>query len=227
MNNLQELNISSVSVIGEISFGESGYGQLSNVLREYQGNRRRPRIDKLGFYEVDGIRHHVGLDIEFVGRATPMFARFMLGVHTFPPSERLGPSTRNKQMQHFSQIEEILSAIGELNLDCRFHSHIDWIFPPGSKKPIIDLPMISIQNSSFPFSDISGIRFRKMTDQGSTTITLDLMSDGSLFATLVSPLLAMAISEKMIDDIVQVGTSAIGDFVFDIDIPLENGGDDR
>ena len=223
MKNLQEFSISSVSAMGEISFDEAGYERLSNVLRNFRGNRRQGNIDKLGLYEVDGVRHHVGLDIEIVSRAKPRSARFMLAVHAFPTSERIRPSTRNKQMQQFSEIEEILSDIGKLDLNSQLHSHVDWRFRPDSKKPIIDLPMLSIQSPSFPFSEISGLRFRKITEGDLTTVTIDLMRDRSIFVTLVSPLTSRAISANMIDDIVQQSTQTIGDFVFDIDIPLGNG----
>ena len=220
MKNLQEFNISSVSAIGEISFNEAGYEQLSQVLREYRGNRRRLSIDKLGFYEVDGVRHHVELELETVGRTNPRSARFMLGAHAFPPSERIRPSTRNKQMQQFSEVEEILSDIGKLDLNSQLHSNVDWRFRPDSKKPIIDLPMITIQNPRLPFTEISGVRFRKVADEGMTTVTIDLMRDRSLLVTLVSPLPGITISVNMIDYMVQQSTQAIGEFIFDKDIPF-------
>ena len=226
MKNLQEFNINSVSAMGEISFDEAGYEQLSSVLREHQENRRRRNIDKLGFYEIDGVRHHVGLELEIVGRTKPKNARFMLGAHTFPASERLRASTRDSQARQLSEIEAILSDLGGLNLTSRLHSHVSWSFQPDSKKTIIELPMITIQNPSLPFTEISGIRFRKVTDEGMTTVTIDLMRDRSLLVTLVSPLLGITISANMIDYMVKQSTQIIDEFIFDKDIPFEDRGND-
>ena len=223
MQNLRDVNIRSVAVIGEFSADESGYKELSDVLGGHQENWPRRRIDKLGFYEVDGVRHHIDLDLEASPKLNPDVAVLRLEAHPFSTSERLSASTRRKQELHFHEIQAILSDIEALNLSGRLHSHIVWLFQPGSKKPIIGLPMMTIQNPNIPFTEISGISLRKVTGESRTTVTIDLRRDRSLVVALMTPLIGATISQEIIDYTAQQGTKIISDFILDIGTPLENG----
>ena len=222
MDNLQELNIRSVSVDGGISLDEGGYERLSSVLSKHQDNWPRRRIDKLGLYEVDGIRHHLLLDIEIIRRVNPEVALFALEAHPFSRGERLRASTRARQELQFSEIQAILSNLGDIELRSQLHSHLGWDFPPDAKKPIIGLPLMTVQNDVMPFTEISGIRLKKITAEGLTTVTIDLRVDRSLAVTSAFPLPGAAISEKIIDDTAKLGTQVIGNFVFDADDSLES-----
>ena len=74
-----------------------------------------------------------------------------------------------------------------------------------------------------PFTEISGVRLRKVTGESSTTVTIDLRPDRSLVVALVFPLTGATISERIIDYSAQRGTEIISDFIFDAGDPLENG----
>ncbi len=226
MKNLQGLNIRSVSATGEILLDEAGHRRLSEALREYKHNRRRGSLERDAFYEVDAVRHLVALEVELDNGNRPGIAGFTLDAYPSPTRSRPRASTRERQARQLSEIEAILSDIGGLNLDSRLHAHVAWRFQPDSKKTIIDLPMITIQNSNLPFTEISGVRFRKVTEEDVTTVTIDLMRDRSLLVTLVSPLPGVTISVDMMDHVVQQSARIIGDFVFDIDIQFEDRRDD-
>ena len=221
MENLRNLNINSVSIIGGISPDALSYERLSEVLRRYQEKWPRRPIDKLGFYEVDEVRHHVGLEIEVDRVRNANIALFTLEAHPFPTSERLRSSTRRRQEHQLSEIQEILAELEEFSLDSRLHSHVGCIFQPDSKKPIINLPMMTIQNPDVPFTEISGVRLRRETDAGLTTVTMDLRGDRSLVVGLTFPLSGLSICENIIAHTARTATTILGDFVLDVGIPFD------
>ena len=184
MENLEESQINSVSIIGRIPLGNDRNGDCERVLSKHQSSWPRRSIDKLGLYEIDGIRHHLGLD----RGSSPRAASFSLEAHHFSSSERLRSPTRNRQIQQFSEISAILSDLEEYRTVGRLHSHVAWMFPPDSRRTIISLPMITIHGDSAPFTEIVGIRLNKVTEEGNISITMDLRSDRSLFVTVIFPL---------------------------------------
>ncbi len=223
MQNLLDLDIRSVVVGGEISLDELGYKELSDVLGRHQENWPR-RIDKLGFYEADGVRHHVGLDLEIRRRINPDVALLRLEAYPLSTRERLSASTRRKQELQFSEIQAILADLEALNPSSRLYSHVVWLFLPETKKPIIDLPMMTIRNPSLPFTEISGIRFRKETGENlTTTVTIDLNRDRSLVVAITFPLPETKISKMIINYTAQRGSEIIGDFILEVDSPVNNG----
>ena len=222
MENLERLNIAVVSIVGRISLDDGGYDQLYSALSKHQGNWPRRNISKLGLYEVDGVRHHLSLDIETDRRTNPDIAIFTLEAPSFSRNERLRSSTRQRQLQQFSEIQAILSDLESSNVDGRLHSHILWSFPPDAKRPIINLPLMTVQSPGIPFSEITGIRLNRVTGEGTATVTMDLRSDRSLIVTLVLPPVQTRFSEKMLDFSVQRGTQIVDDFVFDVEDSVES-----
>ena len=219
MENLHNLGINSVSVVSSIAPHDGDQGQLSEMLGKHQVNWPRRSIDKLGFYEVDGIRHHMGLDIEPYPKAKPDMVLVTIEAHSFSEWEPLRSPTRRKQERQFDEIQAILSDIGGLDLRSQAHSHMTWIFQPDSMKPIIGLPMMTIQNPSIPFTEISGVRLRKRTSEGLTTVTIDLREDSYLIVTLAFHLTGIKISESILDYATKKGNQIIPDFVSKSGIP--------
>ncbi len=215
MKNLRELNIRGALVAGEISLAEAGCERLSDVLSGYQKGWPRRSIDKLGLYEVNGVRHHISLEVEPRRKKNPDSARFTLESHTFPSSATLRSATRIKGERQFSEIQAMLSEFKECALSRPLHSHIVWMFPPDVKRPIIGLPMMTIQGPNAPFAEITGVRLRKEGDAGSTVVTMDLGPDRSLAVSLRFSLSEARISEQLMDYTVQRGVRIIGDFVLD------------
>ena len=219
MDNLQELNINSISIGGRISLEDGVEDQLSTVLTKHQSSWPRRSIDKLGLYEVDGIRHHLGLDIEIIREAAPSVAIISLEAHSFSSRERLRASARNRQMKQFSEIKDILFDLEATRIIGRFHPHIVWVFSPDSKKPIVSLPLMTMQGRDAPFTEISGVRLNRATDDGNVSVTMDLTNDRSLFVTLVLPPARTTVSENMIGSAVQRGSQMIKEFILDTEIP--------
>ena len=220
MENLQESQIHSVSIIGRIPLENDRAGACEQVLSKHQSSWPRRSIDKLGLYEIDGIRHHLGLDIELDRGSSPRAASFSLEAHSFSSGERLRAPTLNRQIQQFAEISAILSDLEDSQTVGRFHSHVAWMFPPDSRKTIVSLPMITIQDDASPFDEIVGIRLSKATEAGNISITMDLRSDRSLFVTVIFPLPRRILSGSIVSDATKRGNELVRDFVFDPDISV-------
>ena len=217
LENLQAVNIDSVAIIGSISLEGAGNAQLSAVLARHQENWPRRRVDKLGRYEVEGVWHYLALDIVEERRSNADIVAFNLDSYPISSAEPLRAATRARQKRHFTEIQSILADLARLNLQSRRHAHISWRFPAGSKRPIVRLPLLTIQNPDAPFSEISGIRLRKTDGDSATSVIIDLLSDQSLAVTTVFPLTGVKISDTLLDTAVQRGCQLIGDFVLDSD----------
>ena len=221
MENLQELNISSASVVGRITFDDGDAEELSRVLSNHQNNWPRRSVDKLGLYEADGVRHHLGLDIETIRGADPDIVALTMEAHSFSRDERISASVRRRQQQQFSEIGTILSDLESSKISGRFHSHIAWSFPPGTKKPIINLPMMTIQGPGIPFTELVGVRLIKATEEGDISVTMDLRGNRSLLVTVIFPPVLTTISLGMLDNAVQRGNQLLRDFVLEEGGPFE------
>ena len=201
---------------GRIPF-EGGEGEeLSAVLGRHQDNWPRRGIDKLGLYEVDGIRHHLGLDIEMArgDRGKSESAIFSLEAHSFSGNERMRTQTRNKQIREFTEIQSILSDLAISGISGRIHCHLAWNFPPDSIKPIVALPMMTFQSVNVPFTEIVGVRMTRPSDEGLTSVTIDLRPDRSTFVILVLPPVRANISDDLLNSTVRNGSLVIQEFIF-------------
>ena len=223
MQNLERLDIISVAVVGNIDLVEGRDEQLHDILVKHEANWPSNAIDKLGFYEIDGIRHHVGLDIEIASDRDSDEAAFAVEAHSFHRGEHFSLSDRANQEKQFEEIQAILSDLRELGAVNRLHSHVAWRFQPGSKKSIIDLPLMTTQSASLPFTEISGIRFKKRTSEGMTAVIIDLQEDRSLAVRLMLPAAQTEISSEMLDSVVQKGRQVISEFILEPSVAAEDG----
>ena len=217
LENLQAVNIDTVAIVGNISLEGAGNAQLSAVLARHQENWPRRSVDKLGLYEVEGVRHYLALDIAEERRAKANLIRFNLESHPFSSAEAVRAATRARQKRQFTEIQSILADLGRLSVRSRHHAHISWRFPAGAKRPIVSLPLLTIQNPEAPFSEISGVRLRKTGGDSATSVIIDLLSDHSLAVTAMFPLTGVKISDTLLDTAIQRGGQLIGDFVLDSD----------
>ena len=195
---------------------------MTSVMQNYQSNWPRRSIDKLGLYEADGVRHHFGLDVEMYPRIDPDKVIVTMEAHSFSRDERLTASTRRRQEQEFFDIMSIISAISSLNLNTRMHSHVSWTFPPGTKEPIVSLPLVSLRGSNLPFTEISGVRLQKREDDNALTVTIDLRRNRALAVTLVFQLIGAKLSENVIDEVVLHSNQLIDEFILNPESPLGN-----
>ena len=225
MLNLRELNITAASINGRLRLETGAYDDLVDVLGRYESRWPRRLLDKTGLYEVDEAQHHTGLEIERYGRAEPEVVLFMLGAHPFRRNERFRAPTREKQTREFAEIQMLLDDLAGLSMRGELTGHIGWLFPPETKKPIVGLPLITIQSPSVPFAEISGIRLKKRTPEGLTTVIIDLREDRSLATTLAFPLAEPVFSAHMLDDMVVKGTTIIEDFVLGSGTDTEQEGE--
>ena len=214
MINLESLDIVSVAAIGYIDLAEGRDEHLHNLLVKHETGWPDTAIDKLGFREIEGVRHHVGLDIE-IDKDRSDEASFVLEAHSFHTGEHLDPPVRALQEKQFEEIEEILSDLLELGAASRIHCHVAWRFASGTKRSIIGLPMLTVQNAALPFTEISGVRLKKRTTEGLTNVIIDLQEDRSLAVRLTLPATQTQITGDIIESVAQRGTRVIGDFILD------------
>ena len=223
MRNFEIFDIISVAAIGTIDLAKGRDGNLHNVLIKHEIGWPGTAIDKLGFYEIDGSRYHVGLDIEVDSDRNPNEASFVLEAHSFHRGENFDSSTRADQERQFEEIEAILSDLLEQGVASNIHTHVSWRFPPGTKRSIINLPLMTVQSDFLPFTEISGIRLKKRTSEGLTAVIIDLQEDRSLAVRLMLPATPTEISSELIGAVVQQGRRVVGDFILDPIIADEDG----
>ena len=158
-------------------------------------------------------------------RLEPGVILLTIGAHPFRRNERFRAPTREKQTREFGEIQAILDELAGLNLTTGLTARIGWLFPPGLKKPIVALPLMTIQNPSAPFTEISGIRLTKRTSEGLTTVTIDLREDRSLSMALAFPLPEPSFSASMLDKAVVQGTTILEEFMLaqESDVEEEEG----
>jgi hypothetical protein len=216
---LHGLSFRGVQVTGAIDLiSKDAHERLARVLGTYQSAWPRRSIDKLGLHVADGYRQHVSLEIEFKRRRDPGGALFEFESHTFSPKEELTPSTRRRQQQTFEDIKDILAQLAGFQLKESLHCHIVWIFKPDSKKPIIALPMMTMQNLNTPFSEISGVRFRDRGKMGVTSVIVDMSPDRSLTVSAVMHLEGLQISVNLLDCVVGRAHRVLDDYIMDVDV---------
>ena len=215
MENLRVLNISAMSLHGQVLIDGSNIERLSDVLSKYETRWPRRSIDKTGLYEVEEIQHHTGLVIEYSRRPEPGFVSFTLAAHPFRSYERLRAPTRTRQYREFDEIQSILAELTDSGLTIDLTARIAWRFPPETKKPIVSLPLLTVQSPDIPFDEISGIRLNKRTEEGLTTAVIDLSGNGSLSTTLAFPLPETSFSTSMVDDAVSRGMTIMATYVLD------------
>ena len=222
MENLRALNINAVSLHGRLPTDGGNHERLFDVLSKYETRWPRRAIDKTGLYEVEKVQHHTGLEFELNRRSEPEVISFTLGAHPFRANEKFRQPTRERQYRQFDEIQSILADLAVSSLTINLTARIAWRFPPESKKPIVSLPLITIQSPNVPFTEISGIRFKRRTTEGLTTVIIDLAENRSLVTTLAFPLPESGFSTSMVDDAVLRGTTIIGEFVLGSGLDAED-----
>ena len=135
------------------------------------------------------------------------------GPNPFRINERFRATTRERQTHEFGEIQAILDELANTNLTTGLTARIGWLFPPGLKRPIITLPLMTFHSPAAPFSEISGIRLTKRTPEGLTTVTIDLRENRSLAVALAFPVPEPNFSASMLDEAVIRGTAIIEEFM--------------
>ena len=150
MENLRALNITAASLHGRLGLADCVEDQLVSVLGKYEPRWPRRSVDKTGLYEVAGTQHHTGLEIELLRRPDPGVIVLTVGAHPFSATERFRAPTRERQTREFIEIQAILDELANMSLVTGLTARVGWLFPPGTRRPIIALPLMSVDSSAVP-----------------------------------------------------------------------------
>lgn len=214
MNNLQSSNIASVAFTGILPDDHGESESLKGILVRHQNGWPRRDIDKLGFYEVDGVNHHLGLDIERERRRDAARVVFTLESHPFSNNEKTRVATRRRQESEFAQIQQLLADFEASEIEARGRFHIHWRFPPDSRTPLVSLPALTIRNSEGLLTEVSGIRFKIQREGGDQNVTVDLAEDTSLVVVWHSHPQTKRLSPHILAEAIGVGNRLVDSLVF-------------
>ena len=212
MENLQDHDIRSIGITSVLRLDEEQ--RLNNVFTRHQDGWPEMAIDKLGFYEVEGVRHHLGLDIAKLNGPDTGSVLFELEAHVFSQEEHIEQSTRIRQEKEYEEVQAILLDLKDNGARGPAHFHAEWRFPPDSREPIIQLPMMTIHSPTAPFSEISGVRIKKRTDEGTTDVIMDLLEDRFLNVRIELPLRLTEIADTLLSDTIQAVSQVLDEFAF-------------
>ena len=219
MENLQNHDIRSISITSILRLDEEQ--RLYDVFMRHQDGWPETAIDKLGFYEVEGVRHHLGLDIAKLDGPDTDSVLFELEAHVFSQEERIEQSTRLRQEKEYEEVQAILVDLKDSKTRGLAHFHVEWRFPPDSRVPIIQLPMMTLHSPTAPFSEISGVRIKKRTDEGTMDVIMDLLEDKFLVVRIGLPLRLTEIADTLLSHTIQAVSQVLDEFVFEEDLEYE------
>lgn len=210
---LDALHIVSVTIYALLRVTPEQETTLSEKIRTYRKGWPRHPLVKLGINEHEGIMHHMDFSITHMPRPSRQI-RLQLQVHQMT-TERISRRSREKQVAVFNEISDVIGYIEGMNLEARCHAHINWNYEPKTHETIIRLPMLASGGDTLPFEFISGVRFIKPSEHGDISIIVDTNRAGRLVVTAQIPL-SDGIFLKKIDEVVQMSTDIIKDFIFEI-----------
>lgn len=208
---LEKLFIDSVLLVGHIHIHESDEQKLSNILVRYQKGWPQRPIHMLGLYTEGRMRNHVVLQLSSRKRERTRI-QFELEAHKVPMKERMRKTTRQRQEDELKDIDRILNTMSNIEVETKLHLHINWEFPPDSRKAIISLPLLSMSNPELPFSEIVGVRLKKAVEDEYSSTILELGPDRSLHCMTEFPF-NEKISSDVIERVVKQGTKLLSSLV--------------
>lgn len=179
--------------------------EMDDPARQRLGLGRKPssRTVTRDGYEWEGdTRNHVILAL----RPHRAEVEIELDIHPLPSRERLSVGAR-RRVDRMVSVYELLDEIGGVT-EASLRTLVHWRFPPGTRKPIISLPLLSVSVPGVPFSEVAGVRMV----QGSTSVILDLHSDRSLHVAMNFPY-STKVSRHIIERIVAHATTILTGFL--------------
>lgn len=195
--NLRRLSIDMISW--------TSTSEMDDPARQRLGLGRKPSSRKVARdgYEWEGdTRNHFILEMRPHGAEVEI----ELLTHPLPLRERLTLGAR-RRVDRMVSVYELLDEIGG-STEANLRTHVHWTFPPGTRKPIVSLPLLSISASGVPSSEVVGVRMV----QGNTSVILDLDSNRSLHVAMNFPY-ATKVSRDIIKRIVAHATTILTGFL--------------
>ncbi len=181
--NLRSQWIDEISVQGILELPSEKHDAFLRITEAHRDKRRTkiPRVQLYSIYMEDDTPHLLTLSLFL---AVPDSFLATIGYSVGPPGAPPGVlllDDGSMKNQPIGVIDGLLNELDSLALRGEFHCTIDWEFAESLVRPVVQLPLISFFDKRLPFSDISGVRLRKLDDdQVVETAVLDLRLSGDL-----------------------------------------------
>lgn len=208
---LEALHIVSVAILGSITCDPEQEQALSEKIRVYRKGWPRHPLTRLGLDIRDGFTRHVDFSITRPPRRSGLL-RVRLQVHQLT-NENTSRRSRDKRILEFHELSDVMDHIEGMDIKVRCHAHVNWAYEPGSHEAIMKLPMLSTSGDILPFESITGVRFKKPSEDGDISIVIDTTREGGIVATAQIPL-SDGLSLSLIDEVIVMSSELIEDFVF-------------
>ncbi|GEM_PF-6754696 len=210
---LSKLFIDSVSLTGAVTLDKWTEGQLRDFISQYQRNWPSRSFDRDGLYVGNGSEQHVSFELGRLRKRSPTTTFILVG-HVMSAEDRTRKATRQRMERDFAVIEKVLDVMREFRVELDAHAHVNWTFPPDTRKPVINLPLLATEDPNSPYSEIVGIRLRKVVDAKEHSVILDLQTDRTLIVSIRFPYTGV-VARDLIDTIVNLGNSWASKYVFE------------
>ena len=217
----QELHIQSLHILAFLGCNPGQEEAITEKIRTYRKTWPKRPFGRLGLHEADGSARHVELSITRHARSSRRI-HVSLEIHPVLNDKMPRSRQRQKQIAEFDEISDVLSHIASLDVRTRCHAHIKWEFDPAKHESIIKLPMLSTGGGKLPFDCISGVRFRRRSENGDMSIIVDANQGGELGVVAHIPL-AGQISLGLVDELSHSASEIIGEFIFDVSTESDRG----
>ncbi len=194
---------------------------LKRHLQEYQKQWPRRGFRRTGHYTRSTGEWIVHLTV-VRQRSSARDIRVRLEVHPAEDGSLGDLEVREIEGQETKELQDVLRFIVNLNTEISCHVHVDWEFEPGSRDCVIKLPMLVTAGGKLPFTSISGVRFRKATEDDVGSIIVDSDSEGGMHVTAIFSL-ATAPSLDAVDRAISRGTALLEDLVVPVQASASEG----
>ena len=215
MRNLQSLNITRATLQGSFRIDDLEWAELNAVLVKHEPGWPSHALRKTGYYEVEGVRHRLTLMVGIRHGIRYDFVTLSLSASPIPRPQRALPGLGESDSPTLDDIQAIIQGLTPWVI--RLRAQVDAVFPPGAKRALIGLPLMTFQVPDIPLTEVSGIRMRSRSTEGLTTATIDLREDNSIATTLAFPWTSPLVEGDMLDSAVDYAADILSKFLLDLD----------
>ena len=213
MRNLQSHNITRASLQGRLSLDAPELGELNDVLVKHEPEWPARAIRKTGYYEVERVRHRLALMVATRHGLHQDLVTISLTANPIRQTQQLLWGFDGPDSTTIDDIQAIVRGLSPWFI--RLRARIEAVFPPGAKRALIGLPMMTFQGPGIPLTEVSGIRMRSRSNDGLTTATIDLREDNSIATALAYPWPSPNVAGDMLDEVVDYGSDVLSKFLLD------------
>ena len=176
-------NAASVTLLGTLQTPDDLISAWRDSGITYKEGQHVRRLYSVGGYRRAGSVHRVLLDISSHKHADESIGSWDFSLRYRCPTILGSPlsnpprdvTARTKRLERFFSTNVVKSISTEI------HCHVTYAFKRNTVDPIVVMPLVRFNDSSLPFTDISGIRLVKnVDDQTEYEVVLDKDHNGDL-----------------------------------------------